>query len=76
MSFESVDPGEGHSIAAWTAVTIMLVAVTIGTVAFFLALVWLVWAAAALLVVGVGVGWVLSKVGYGVADAKSAHEGH
>jgi hypothetical protein len=76
MSFESVDPGEGHSIAAWTAVTIMLVAVTIGTVAFFLALVWLVWAAAALLVVGVGVGWVLAKVGYGVADAKSAHEGH
>lgn len=75
MSFESVDPGEGHSIAAWTAVTIMLVAVTIGTVAFFLAMVWLVWASAALLVVGVATGWVLSKVGYGVGDVKP-HEGH
>lgn len=75
MSFESVDPGEGHSIAAWTAVTIMLLAITIGTVAFFLALPWLVWASVALLVVGLGVGWVLSKVGYGVADAKP-HEGH
>ncbi|MDJ0322790.1 HGxxPAAW family protein [Cryobacterium sp. PH31-AA6] len=76
MSFESVDPGEGHSIAAWTAVTIMLVAFTIGTVAFFLSMAWLVWASAALLVVGLVVGWVLSKIGYGVADAKSAHEGH
>jgi len=76
MSFESVDPGEGHSIAAWTAVTIMLVAFAIGTVAFFLSIAWLVWASAALLVVGVVVGWVLSKIGYGVADAKSAHEGH
>lgn len=75
MSFESVDPGEGHSIAAWTAVTIMLVAITIGTVAFFLAQAWLVWASVALLVVGLVVGWVLSKVGYGVA-AVEPHEGH
>ncbi|TFC15413.1 hypothetical protein E3O19_09940 [Cryobacterium algoritolerans] len=75
MSFESVDPGEGHSIAAWTAVTIMLLAITIGTVAFFLAQPWLVWASVALLVVGLAVGWVLSKVGYGVADA-THHEVH
>jgi hypothetical protein len=76
MSFESVDPGEGHSIAAWTAVTIMLLASAIGTVAFFLVIPWLVWASVGLLVVGLLVGWVLSKVGYGVADAKSAHQGH
>ncbi|MBG6058683.1 putative RND superfamily exporter protein [Cryobacterium sp. MP_M5] len=75
MSFESVDPGEGHSIAAWTAVTIMLLAIAVGTVAFFLALSWLVWASVVLLVVGLGVGWVLSKVGYGVADTQP-HEGH
>ncbi|TFB97304.1 DUF6704 family protein [Cryobacterium sp. HLT2-28] len=75
MSFESVDPGEGHSIAAWTAVTIMLLAIAVGTVAFFLALSWLVWASVALLVVGLGVGWALSKVGYGVADTQP-HEGH
>ncbi|TFC96981.1 MULTISPECIES: DUF6704 family protein [Cryobacterium] len=73
MSFESVDPGEGHSIAAWTAVTIMLLAITIGTVAFFLVIPWLVWASAGLLVVGLLVGWILSKVGYGVTI--SSHQG-
>ncbi|TFC51627.1 hypothetical protein E3T26_05775 [Cryobacterium sp. TMT1-21] len=76
MSFESVDPGEGHSIAAWTAVTIMLLAIAIGTVAFFLAVEWLVWASAGLLVVGLLTGWVLAKVGYGVAEHESSHQGH
>ena len=52
MSTEHADPGHGHSPAAWTAVTIMLVAFTIGTVAFFLDVPWLVWASAGLLVVG------------------------
>lgn len=75
MSFESVDPGEGHSIAAWTAVTIMLLAMAIGTVAFFLAIPWLVWASVGLLVAGLLVGWVLAKVGYGVADPQPSHQG-
>ncbi|MBC7441662.1 MAG: hypothetical protein H7311_03935 [Ramlibacter sp.] len=76
MSFESVDPGEGHSIAAWTAVTIMLLAIAIGTVAFFLVVPWLVWASVGLLVAGLLTGWVLSKVGYGAADHESSHQGH
>ena len=74
MSVESVDPGHGHSPAAWTAVTIMLVAFTIGTVAFFFDVPWLVWASAGLLVVGAIVGWILSRVGYGVDT--SAPSGH
>lgn len=69
MSIESIDPGHGHSPAAWTAVIIMLVAFTIGTVAFFFEAAWLVWASAGLLVVGAIVGYVMSKVGYGVADS-------
>ena len=52
MSTETADPGHGHSPAAWTSVTIMLIAVTIGTVAFFLDVQWLVWASAVLLLVG------------------------
>jgi hypothetical protein len=72
MSVESVEPGHGHSPAAWTAVTIMLVAFVIGTVAFFLDLAWLVWASAGLLVVGLIVGWIMAKVGYGVT-ADSGH---
>ena len=35
MSTEHADPGHGHSPAAWTSVTIMLIAFVIGTVAFF-----------------------------------------
>ena len=75
MSFES-DPGHGHSTAAWTAVTIMLVAFTIGTVAFFLDMAWLVWASAALLAVGALAGWLMAKLGYGVGGTKSAPESH
>ncbi|SDK17978.1 hypothetical protein E3T54_06995 [Cryobacterium sp. Sr8] len=75
MSFES-DPGHGHSTAAWTAVTIMLLAFTIGTVAFFFDLAWLVWASAGLLLVGAIVGWVMAKVGYGVGGSRFAPESH
>ena len=70
------EPGHGDSPAAWTAVTIMLVAFAIGTVAFFLDIQWLVWASAGLLVVGALVGWVLAKAGYGVAGPKYTPKAH
>ena len=54
------------------AVTIMLVAFTIGTFAFWFDVPWLVWASAGLLVVGLLVGWVLARAGYGVGGAKVA----
>lgn len=76
MSNDHEEPGHGHSPAAWTAVTIMLIAFTIGTVAFFFELAWLVWASAALLVVGLIVGWVLARVGYGVGGAKTVVKAH
>jgi hypothetical protein len=76
MSNDHDEPGHGHSPAAWTAVTIMLVAFTIGTVAFFFEVVWLVWASAALLVVGLIVGWVLARAGYGVGGVKTAVKAH
>ena len=75
MSLES-DPGHGNSPAAWTAVIIMLVAFTIGTVAFWLDLAWLVWASAALLLVGLLVGVVLSKAGYGANGPKVTAKAH
>ena len=70
MSDEFHEPGEGNSPAAWTAVIIMLVAVAIGTLAFFLQLPIIVWASAGLLVVGFFVGVILSKMGYGVYGPK------
>ena len=70
------DPGHGHSPAAWPAVIIMLIALTVGTPAFFLDAQWLVWASVGLLVVGALVGWVLAKAGYGVAGPKYVPKAH
>ncbi len=76
MSIDPSDPGHGHSAAAWTAVVIMLVAFTIGTAAFFFELVWLVWASFGLLLAGILVGFVMSKVGYGVSATTATPHGH
>ncbi len=76
MSDEYPDPGEGNSPAAWTAVIIMLVAVSIGTVAFFFNVQVMVWVAVALLVIGMLVGYVLKRMGYGVYGAKYTPKGH
>jgi len=76
VSDEFQEPGEGNSPAAWTAVIIMLVAFAIGTVAFFFGLAPLVWASAGLLVVGLIVGLVLSRLGYGVYGPKYSPKDH
>jgi len=76
MSNNIGDPGHGHSPAAWTAVVIMLVAVALGTLFYFLDMPVLVWASAALLVVGAIVGWVMSRAGYGANGSKYAAKEH
>ena len=76
MSNPIADPGHGHSPAAWTAVVIMLLAFAIGTIAFFFHAAWLVWASAGLLVVGLLVGWVMAKAGYGVNGPKFTPKEH
>ncbi|WP_194398423.1 DUF6704 family protein [Microbacterium atlanticum] len=76
MSNNIGDPGHGHSPAAWTAVVIMLVAVSLGTLFFFLDIPALVWASAALLVVGLIVGWAMAKAGYGVGGSKYTAKEH
>ncbi|CAO1651744.1 hypothetical protein I6E68_08065 [Salinibacterium sp. NSLL150] len=70
------DPGHGNSPAAWTAVVIMLVAFTIGTLAFWFNVAWLVYASAGLVVVGLLVGQVLKKLGYGVGGDKLTPKPH
>jgi len=77
MSVDIADPGHGNSIAAWTAVAIMLVGVLTGTVAFFLVgngmvgLTWLVWASVGIVLAGLLVGLILYLLGYGVRGAKT-----
>src|SRR3546814_14392529 len=76
MSSNIGDPGHGHSPAAWAAVPIMLIAIAIGTVAFFLDLAWLVWAPAALVVIGLIVGWALAPAGSGVGGSEFVANEH
>lgn len=75
MSAGSV-PGHGNSPAAWVAVIIMLVAFGIGTIAFCFTIVWLVWAAVALLLVGLIAGLVLKLIGYGVGGDRYQPKAH
>jgi hypothetical protein len=54
----------------------MLVAFVIGTFAFWFVLPWLVWAAFGLLIVGLIVGWVMKRAGYGVGGPKYTPKEH
>ena len=76
MSANSIDPGEGHSPAAWTTVIIMLVAFAAGTVFFVLEMPLGVYACVALLIIGPIVGLILSKAGYGVNGPKYVPKAH
>jgi len=76
MSNAIDDPGHGHSPAAWTAVVIMLLAITLGTVFYCLDMPALVWASVVLLVIGAIAGWVLSKAGYGAKGPKYQPKQH
>ncbi|HEY0259839.1 MAG TPA: DUF6704 family protein [Lacisediminihabitans sp.] len=76
MSEDISEPGEGNSPAAWTAVIIMLLAFTIGTIAFFFDQPVIVWASVGLLVVGLIVGKVMSSLGYGVSGSKLTPKEH
>lgn len=65
-------PGHGNSPAAWTAVTIMVVGVLIGCVAFIIgeSATLLFWAGVGVIVLGLIAGWVLRVAGYGVGGSK------
>lgn len=76
MTNPIADPGHGHSPAAWTAVVIMLLGFTLGTLFFCLGNPPLVWASIVLVPVGLIVGAILSKAGYGVNGPKYSPKGH
>lgn len=59
------DPEEGRTPAAWTAVTIMLIAFVVGTLGVCIAQPWMFWLGVALIVVGAVVGKVMAMMGMG-----------
>ena len=70
------DPGHGHSPAAWAAVTVMIITLSIGTVAFFFAIWWLVIASLIATFAGWGLGFALAATGWGVNGPKYQPKGH
>ncbi len=70
MSTEHDEPGEGHSPAAWTAVVVMLLGIAVGTLALFINVNWLVFTGVGIIVIGLILGWVLAKAGFGVNGPK------
>lgn len=71
MANISDEPGHGSSPAAWTAVVIMLVGVAIGTVALFFDVLAVVLVGAALIPIGLIVGGVMKKAGFGVGGTRT-----
>jgi hypothetical protein len=60
-----VHDNHGQTPAAWTAVTIIMIAFIVGSIAVVIAQPWLFWVSVAFCGVGVLVGKVMSMRGYG-----------
>ena len=67
------DGGHGDSVASSTAVIIIMIAFTIGTFALWFNMPGVVVASAILAVLGVVVGVVLARMGYGVKAKTNAN---
>ena len=72
MSHDDNEPGHGNSPAAWAAVIVMLLGFAVGTVAFFLEQATIVWVSVGIVVLGLILGLVLAKLGYGVKGPRYA----
>ena len=59
----------GSTPAAWTAVTIIMVAFLVGGIGVVAAQPWLFWVGVGLIVVGIVVGKVMQMMGMGVDEA-------
>lgn len=70
-----VDPGHGHSPAAWIAVFIMTIGFTAGVVFLFLEMNDLVIASGVVVLLGWGAGFALSAAGWGAKGPKYQPKG-
>ncbi len=71
MSANTTEPGHGDSLASWVTVSVIILALALGTLFFWFDQAVLVWASAGLAVLGLVAGWYLKKAGYGVGGSKS-----
>ena len=70
MAHGTEELGHGHSIAAWTAVLVAILGVSVLTLGVFLEVSALTIVGSAITVISIFVGPVLARLGYGVAGKK------
>ncbi|WP_119697878.1 HGxxPAAW family protein [Microbacterium halotolerans] len=76
MSNPLADPGHGHSPAAWANVLLMLIGLSIATVALFFEA-WVVLIVGVIVfIVGPIVGFIMKKAGFGANGAKHQSKAH
>ncbi|MBM6620883.1 hypothetical protein JTF08_04605 [Micrococcaceae bacterium RIT802] len=79
---EGLDPvltepvGHGNSVAAWTAVGVMLIGTLVGCIAFALHAAIGVYIGVAIIVIGLIAGGVMRQIGFGVGGHRSNGNGH
>lgn len=62
----------GHTVAAWVAMASVMVGATVVAVGFVVPATWLVWAGVGVMVLGLLVGGVLRKAGFGQPEPSRA----
>jgi hypothetical protein len=62
-------PGHGNSVAAWTAVLVIMLGGLVSAIAFPLNSTWVFWAGIVVIVLGLVAGKVLAMMGFGVDGA-------
>jgi hypothetical protein len=72
----SQELGHGNSPAAWTCVIVMLVGALIAAIAFVIANTPIFIAGACVMVLGLILGFIMRKAGYGVEGSKLKSSGH
>jgi hypothetical protein len=72
----SVDLGHGNSPAAWTCVIVMLIGALIASIAFVIASTPIFIGGIGVMVLGLILGWIMRKAGYGVGGSKLKNSGH
>ncbi|MFZ0325460.1 MAG: HGxxPAAW family protein [Actinomycetes bacterium] len=65
MAHEAKHYHHGNTPAAWTAVTIIMIAFLVGTLGAVIPSATVFWTGVALVLVGIVVGYVMSLMGYG-----------
>ncbi len=65
------EPGHGNSIAAWTAVIVAIIGVSLATLGFLMKMDIATYSGAVITVLAIAIGPVLAKLGFGVSGKKS-----